>query len=76
MLLIDYNSKLNSPFFLGKLEAEGSWQDSLKIEFTTEDFSAKLASDHVTILGETLRVKVTWTVGDASNNPIAHKLNW
>ena len=62
--------------FLGKLEAEGSWKDSLKIEFTNEDFSAKLASDHKVILGETLRVKVSWTVGDASTNPIAQKLNW
>merc|ERR1712227_662075 len=60
----------------GKLEADGTWKDSLKIEFTIEDFSAKLASDHVSILGETLRVKVSWTVGDASTNPIAQKLNW
>ena len=48
----------------------------MKIEFTHEDFSTKLAFDHVTLLGETLRVKVTWTVGDVSNNPIAQKLNW
>ena len=71
--------KLN-PFFIndhsGKLEAEGSWADTLKIEFTNEDFSEKLASDHVVILGETLRIKVSWTVGDKSTNPIASKLNW
>jgi len=59
----------------GKLEAQGSWADSLKIEFTDTSFANKLPDSHVTILGTTHYIKVSWTVG-AATNPIANKLNW
>jgi len=59
----------------GKLEAQGSWADSLKIEFTDKSFANKLLDSHVTLLGTTHYIKVSWTVG-APTNPIAQKLNW
>jgi len=60
----------------GKLEAEGSWTDSLAIEYTDPTFLTKLDDDHVTVLGSTFYVKVTWSVGDAVIYPMAEKLNW
>ena len=56
----------------GKLDAVGSWEGSLKIEFTDNAFAVK-KTDAV-ILGETHYVKVSWTVEKTS--PLAKKVNW
>ena len=53
------------------MDATGSWDESLKIEFTENDFATALTK--AVILGETNYVKVTWSV---SENPIGQKVNW
>jgi len=60
----------------GKMEAEGSWADSLAIEYTESTFTTKRPEDFVGLLGSTFYVRVTWSVGDAETYPMAAKLNW
>ena len=60
----------------GKLEAEGDWADSLKIEYPESTFTTKRPDDFVGLLGSTFFVRVTWSVGDAATYPMAEKLNW
>ena len=60
----------------GKLEAEGSWADSLAIEYTEPTFTTKVPDDFIGLLGTTFNVRVTWSVGDAETYPMADKLNW
>ena len=59
----------------GKLEAEGSWADSLAIEYTEPTFTTKVPDDFIGLLGTTFNVRVTWSVGDAAIYPMAAKLN-
>ena len=56
----------------GKLDAVGSWEGSLKVEFTDNAYATK-KTDAV-ILGESHYVKVSWTV--ATDSPLAQKINW
>ena len=56
----------------GKLDAVGSWEGSLKIEFTDSAYATK--KNNAAILGEMHFIKVSWTV--ANSNPLKHKLNW
>ena len=56
----------------GKLDAVGSWDGSLKIEFTDNAYATKKTD--AAILGESHYVKVSWTVGATS--PLAQKVNW
>ena len=60
----------------GKMEAEGSWADSLAIEYTEPTFTTKRPDDFVGLLGSTFYVRITWSVGDADTYPMAAKLNW
>jgi len=57
----------------GKLNAEGSWKDSLSIHYMLDDYSGQAPADHVQTLGTQFRVEVNWSV---YNQPIASKLNW
>merc|ERR1712136_147682 len=56
----------------GKLDAVGSWDGSLKIEFTDNTYATKKTD--AAILGESHYIKVSWTVGATS--PLAQKINW
>ena len=60
------------PSVEGKLDAVGSWEGSLRIEFTDNDKAIKKTD--AAILGETHYIKVSWTVG--STSPLAQKVNW
>ena len=55
----------------GKLDAVGSWDGSLKIEFTDNAYATKKTD--AAILGEMHYVKVSWTVGASA---LANKVNW
>merc|ERR1711868_122807 len=55
----------------GKLDAVGSWDGSLKIEFTDNAYAIKKTD--AAILGDMHYVKVSWTVG---SSPLAEKVNW
>jgi len=55
----------------GKLDAVGSWDGSLKVEFTDNAYANKKTD--AAILGETHYIKVSWTVG---TSPLAQKVNW
>merc|ERR1712227_950504 len=55
----------------GKLDAVGSWDGSLKIEFTDNAYATKKTD--AAILGEMHFIKVSWTVG---TSPLAQKVNW
>ena len=55
----------------GKLDAVGSWDGSLKIEFTDNAYATKKTD--AAILGENHYIKVSWTVG---TSPLAQKINW
>ena len=55
----------------GKLDAVGSWDSSLKIEFTDNAYATKKTD--AAILGEMHYVKVSWTVGASV---LAQKVNW
>ena len=56
----------------GKLVTLGSWEGSLKIEFTDSAYATKKTD--AAILGETHYIKVSWTVD--SSSPLAQKINW
>ena len=56
----------------GKLDAVGSWDGSLKIEFTDSAYAIKKTD--AAILGESHYIKVYWTVGASS--ALAQKVNW
>merc|ERR1712136_604504 len=51
--------------------AAGSWDGSLKIEFTDNTYATKKTD--AAILGESHYVKVSWTVGASA---LANKVNW
>merc|ERR1712023_420187 len=55
----------------GKLDAVGSWDGSLTIEFTDNAYATKKTD--AAILGEMHFIKVSWTVG---TSPLAQKVNW
>jgi len=55
----------------GKLDAVGSWDGSLNIEFTDNAYATKKTD--AAILGEMHYVKVSWTVGATA---LANKVNW
>ena len=55
----------------GKLDTVGSWEGSLKIEFTDNAYATKKTD--AAILGEMHYIKVSWTVG---TSPLAQKVNW
>ena len=55
----------------GKLDAVGSWDGSLTIEFTDDAYATKKTD--AAILGEMLFIKVSWTVGASA---LAQKVNW
>merc|ERR1711868_351504 len=55
----------------GKLDAEGSWDGSLTVEFTDNAYATKKTD--AAILGEMHYVKVSWTVGATA---LANKVNW
>ena len=56
----------------GKLDTVGSWEGSLKIEFTDNAYATKKTD--AAILGETHYIKISWTVDTSS--PLAQKINW
>merc|ERR1712227_315418 len=57
----------------GKLETQGSWQDSLTVRYTVPGFNSPRPSNYVGTLGETFYVRVAWSVHD---KPIGQKLKW
>ena len=55
----------------GKLDVVGSWDGSLKVEFTDNAYANKKTD--AAIFGETHYIKVSWTVG---TSPLAKKVKW
>jgi len=59
----------------GKLEASGSWTDSLKIDYTDSSYTNKVADGDSSVLGSDLYARISWTVSSSLSANLHYYVN-